>query len=69
MTIRRAKANSNVIEINDLRIEPRASAGDANRHLWERLIWWGHAAAIASDSFAGKPGYHRAKSLRNRPSM
>jgi hypothetical protein len=33
MTIRRAKANSNVIEIKDLPIEPRAGAGDANRHL------------------------------------
>jgi len=33
MTIRRAKAISNVIEINGLQIEPRAGADDANRHL------------------------------------
>jgi len=33
MTIRRAQANSNAIQINDLPVAPCAGAGDANRHL------------------------------------
>jgi len=36
MTTRRAKANSNVNEINNLPIEPSAGAGDANRHSLHR---------------------------------
>ena len=36
MTIRRAKVNSNVVEIKDLPLEPRAGAGYANRHLLHR---------------------------------
>jgi hypothetical protein len=35
----------------------------------ERSIWWGQALSWRVASLAVKPGYHRSKSWRRRPSM
>ena len=37
--------------------------------LGERSIWWGQALSWRVASLAAKPGYHRSKSWRRRPSM